>query len=557
MLPRGKNDTLFGKAVLAAQGHGAKTWVSLGKEESILLAFRKDVLVMHHRLGCGLWLVLATVPLGSCKPRSLQTGQVDQTRAPDVVPGSGVELEVRADAAAWQVIRSQGDRAGDLLEALPRDVQGTAASILWEAGVKAIDVLSKLPPERKNHLIQKLSGLRTTRFFQLPGGRTIPGLELARRLERPPSVQPWTFGGLELVSNDTVFLDELFEPEIEYGLDPLEHKEFSLFEWHTRCDALPKAGDCYMASHWLAQSLQVDIRSVHVHALGHVQTKGGKTPTWFSGLTKFFLPQKETLDALLLAEYVRRLNLWMDMHSFVESEISIARRPGHYELLHPSAYANLLSGLLGGSLEPGAKRPYQRIFASVAFQFPGKYGDDRAAGLEVRGFWSRADLPLMARRQRLLNSIHASFAAGKLPVDRQALGRWLSRQNFSLDKLSAEDITRLSWLAHGGSLGELLSRLDTLFPAPSDLEPIRAWLQTMNETQFDAKVGVTLVLHNWESDPWFAGQGTLQAKLKSARQRAALELTRLPRHYETVRGFLVESGLYDAALESLNLPALR
>lgn len=517
-------------------------------------------MIARHRLLIS-WVLLSLGPLGpwsvGCQPIStlLKNGSgrssapsARQTESEKMRISAGVELELTPDANFWKLMGTETDRVGDLLAALGQNVLGSAHSYVRELGLRAEAPFSQLDPKKKNEVVGKLAGLRPNYIFALPGGRKIPALRFRDSfpLERNEvRGSPNWMTQLGLVSQGRFQLTGFFLPEIEYGNEESASGNFTLAEVHVQNAGISRAGDLYARATEVAEMLQLDVRSVHVHAVA---------PSPFVTLNQSRLSELRqalipfsglVLQVLRLAEYYRRLNLWMDMFSFVEADVSIRRNPPHYDLLTDDQYARLLEALVDGS----EKAKKSRIFASVAFQFPGKYSEAELAGLEFRGFWKTQDVAMIKRRLNMLNLLHEQFASQDFAVDGGQLRAWLLAQR----KLSpGVDVkVLLARQAHG----LYLARAEAMAIAKGWTE-IAAWLGRMTPKDFDDRAGIALVLHDWSNDPWFAHDPSLQSQVEKHRTVALQKLPKFEQHFEIVRDFLVDSGLYAAVLQSLRLPAL-
>ena len=456
-------------------------------------------------------------------------------------------LELTPNARFWKLVRTENDRVGDLLAALPQDVLGSAGTRLRESGLKPEDQFSQLDPDKKTEIIGKLAGLRTTYHFHQAGGRQIPALRLIDSFamgQWDGQLLPEGAVGLGLVSGTQLKLSALFRPELEYGNEESATGNLNLVELHAQSAAVPKAGDLYAIVTQIARVLNLEIRTQHVHAVAPYPDLI-LSSSRMSDIKQMMIPiSGKLLEAFRMAEFFRRLNLWMDMYSFVEENVSIRRNPPHYDLLTASEYSGLFSFMVNGPEDAKVSR----VFGSVAFQFPGKYSEHDLAGIEFRGFWKTRNAATIKRRQDILNRLHEQFFSRDYAVDGKNLRAWLLAQRKTSPQTS--DSSFLARQAHALRRAEAR----TLAAAKGWAE-VATWINGMSEQEFNGKAGITLVLHDWKNDPWFVHDKQLQDSIAI---QLAVALKKLPvseRHFEVVRDFLVDSGLYAAVLESLRLPA--
>jgi hypothetical protein len=537
-------------AVPASLSIGKARYIVTTFISSFCIALRSGHIGRKHHVFP--WLIFLFLGCLSCLPFSMKGRFLEpnarDSQTGDLRPSAGVELELTPNASLFKLIVTENDKVGDLLAALPQDVLGSAGTRLSESGLNPEDQFSALELLKKIEIIGRLAGLRAKYHFHQAGGRQIPALRLADSFDMGQrngrQALPEGLVGLGLVVGSQLKLTSLFRREIEYGNEESATGNLNLVELHAQSESLPKAGDLYAITTQVALLLDLKIRSQHVHAVApHPDLI--LSSSRMNEIKQLVIPVSgKLLEAFRLAEFFRRLNLWMDMYSFVESNFSIRRNPPHYDLLTAKQYSGLLSYMVNG---PGDAK-MSRVFGSVAFQFPGKYSEPELAGLEFRGFWKTQDAATIKRRQDILNRLHDQFFSRDYAVDGKNLRAWLLAQRQASQRTS--DNSYLARQAHGLRRAEARS-----LAAAKGWTNVETWISGMSEQEFNDKAGITLVLHDWKNDPWFAHDNQLQSSISIQLELALKKLPESERHFEIVRDFLVDSGLYAAVLQSLRLPA--
>jgi len=376
-------------------------------------------------------------------------------------------------------------------------------------------------------LLKDYSRARTVKFGE---DRSVPALRVRRSIRKRFSKPAEYLGKTYPAGAHDIDLGEFLEETVEFA-SPEDMQDFGGVEIKVRL----KNGTAGHASNlaWeFLRSHRIPRTHQHVHIISEFPLQHAKN---------------SLLDAVQLADFVRRANLAAEMISLVEDGTPIAapRWKGTTQEFGTLSERMLLRlvAYFGRPMfyerENNAATNFKIAYVGVRGR--GKYSDGSLWGLEVRSI-GKNTAPATARA--FLDALQARMVSRDYGLPRERIERWLDRRPDPY------------WVPNDlGALVALRDWPDMVSRLPKHLEQFKPWLKNIETESALLKQHqeIKMLIHDWSKDPLVSdvpGFAELVA-FQQARGMRRLEAGEPP--LAVVQEFLRASKLYETVRQSIGM----
>lgn len=305
-------------------------------------------------------------------------------------------------------------------------------------------------------------------------------------------------------------------PHVEYG-DPNHMKDASDVELHFR--VRQSAGAAGRDAWTLLEGMKIARNHQHIHMVAKMPVER--------------LRQDPALESLRYADFVRRVNLLAEMNSMLEGTEIFKHSDGvadYFAFLDRADYTSLQTFFLNVARGQSQNTRSRFKMGWVGLSAGNKYDKPGLIGLEYRAIDDISPPELM---EATLNGIQHALTHDNLGISAADFKAWQGNGP-NRDQVAA-------LVYHGG-----LVYVTGL--TPSQKQNLMTVLRK-NE-------GVKMLTFDWAGDPMFYGKPERIAQVQAAQLTAQIKIGNGHAADRVLHDFVLDSGLYQATVESLNMPGL-